>query len=245
MPQEECLAVIFDEMKKHQHLLLFDPHVIIKLLAINNYFEFGGHTFHQTTGIAMGASFSPTVANIYMSTLFQKFSVTQKEKPLLLKRYIDDIFIIWPEKANFTQYYQSLNSYHTNIKFTTTISVTYLDLKGKQFALQNLLDIKTFQKENNLYQYLHFTSYHQKAIFKAIITGECSRYIRSNTDEANYQQQVQLLNMKLGYPVEFIKNTREKSRITLLKASRHISVTNPRPIFKCLFPPQFKDLKEI
>ena len=261
IPQEECLAVIFDEMKKHQHLLLFDPNLIIKLLAINmrnNYFEFGGHTFHQTTGIAMGASFSPTVANIYMSTLFQKFSVTQKETPLLLKRYIDDIFIIWPENANFAQYYQSLNSYHTNIKFTTTISTTsvnYLDLtiyKGKQLALQNLLDIKTFQKENNLYQYLHFTSYHQKAIFKAIITGECSRYIRSNTDEANYQQQVQLLNMRLqrrGYPVEFIEKYTRKvqysTRITLLKASRHISVTNPRPIFKCLFPPQFKHLKEI
>ena len=35
----------------------------------SNHFQFGDHTFLQTTGIAMGAAFSPMVANIYMPTL--------------------------------------------------------------------------------------------------------------------------------------------------------------------------------
>lgn len=104
----------------------------------------------------MGAAFSPTVANIYMSILLKNFLHTTNPKPLLLKRYIDDIFLIWPpENQDFTTFVQFLNSYHPNIKFTATsssTSINFLDLtmyKGQLLTINDLLDIKTFQKKTS------------------------------------------------------------------------------------------------
>ena len=102
----------------------------------------------------MGAAFSPTVVNIYMSILLKNFLHTTNQKPLLLKRYIDDIFLIWPpENQDFTTFVQFLNSYHPNIKFTATsssTSINFLDLtmyKGQLLTINDLLDIKTFQRK--------------------------------------------------------------------------------------------------
>ena len=67
IPQTEMLHIIYTEMYKKRHLLLFDPNLIIQLLhtCINfNFFEFASLIFKQIKGTAMGAAFSPTVANI-------------------------------------------------------------------------------------------------------------------------------------------------------------------------------------
>ncbi len=116
IPQTECLEIIYEEMCSHQDLLMFDPNLIIRLLHANvnyNYFEFAGLTFQQTKGTAMGAAFSPTVANIFMSVIIRRFLSAQNDKPTLLKRYIDDIFVIWPNETNLTQFTSDLNSFHS------------------------------------------------------------------------------------------------------------------------------------
>lgn len=101
IPQEECLEILYSELQSHSDLLLFDPNLLMQLTSIhlrNNFFQFGNFTFQQTTGIAMGAAFSPSLANIYMSVFLIRFLKSYPSKPLLLKRYIDDIFIIWPNR---------------------------------------------------------------------------------------------------------------------------------------------------
>ena len=98
IPQAECLSMIYEEMHARKDLQLFSPNLIIKLLHTNmscNYFELGPLIFQQVKGTAMGAAFSPTVANIFLSVIFRRFLSKQHLKPLLLKRYIDDIFLIW------------------------------------------------------------------------------------------------------------------------------------------------------
>ena len=72
IPQTECLDIIYNELHKYKHLLLFDPNLIIRLLHLNirnNFVTFGNCNFQQIKGTAMGAPFSPTMANIYMSVI--------------------------------------------------------------------------------------------------------------------------------------------------------------------------------
>ncbi len=263
IPITECLKIIYNEMISHQHLLIFDPNLIIRLLHLNltnNYFEFANFNFQQTTGIAMGAAFSPTVANIFMSSFFQQFLKTTNNHPVLLTRYIDDVFIIWPKKFPLAKFITAINQFHPNIKFTTSssdLTINYLDLtiyKGKLFEEKQLLDIKTYQKPRNLYQYLHFTSHHPKSNFKSIVIGECIRYIRTNTDEENYKIQTKLLHIRLqarNYPNKFlikhINSLDYQNRPQYLTAApqQHHIETKPRPLFKCLPPPQLKQLKKI
>ena len=262
IPQSECLNIIYTEMRKHRDLLLTDPNLIIHLLHLNvnyNYFAFAHLIFQQTMGTAMGAAFSPTIANIFMSTVLGKFINSQPKKPLLLTRYIDDIFLIWTNTQRELEYFlTSLNSFHPNLKFThgsSPQSIDFLDLtiyKGNNFAYTNILDIKTYQKPRNLYQYLHFTSNHPTKIFKAIIKGECIRFARTNTTQEGYEAMVHLLKLRLkrqGYPAELL----QKATCLVKYSHRHrylrhgekpISTTSP-PVYKALPPPQFKVLKHL
>ena len=152
----------------------------------NNFFEYGS-SFHQT-GIAMGAAFSPTVANIFMSVLLKDFMSKSNAQPHVLVRYIDDILIIWPKTQDHEAFLNSLNKFHPNIKFTVTTSNTsidYLDVTiyrhNDPSSSKSPSSTKTLQKEKNLYQYLHFSSAHPKKTFKGLIMGECIRYVRTNS----------------------------------------------------------------
>ena len=103
IPQSECLTIIHEEMCKNPDLIIFDPNLITRLLHLNmtnNYFQFTEFIFLQTEGTAMGASFSPTIANIFMSSFLNNFLLTVNEHPLFMRRYIDDIVILWPKHQN-------------------------------------------------------------------------------------------------------------------------------------------------
>jgi hypothetical protein len=262
IPQTECLDIIYEELHSQRHLLLFDPNLIIQLLHINvnyNYFEFATLIFQQITGTAMGAAFSPTIANIFMSVILRRFLRTQQHHPLLLKRYIDDILIIWTKsQEQLNTFLTELNNFHPNLHYThehSTESTDFLDLtiyKGPHFQNTKHLDTKTFQKAQNLYQYLHFESCHQRSIHKAIIIGECVRYARSNSSKENYNRMVQLFETRLhvrGYPPNFTKKTLalvsyDNRQKFLQQTKPERAITRP-PLFKCIAPPQFHQLKQI
>ena len=150
IPQDECLRIVCEEMHSHRELVLFDPNLIIKLLHISinsNYFNFANLTFHQIQGTAMGASFSPTIANIFMSVLLRKFFSTQPNQPILLKRYIDDIFMIWPANLDVHNFMGTLNNHHPTVKFTYNCSLTsveFLDLTV--YKSHTHLATKTYSK---------------------------------------------------------------------------------------------------
>ena len=189
-------------MCEHPHLLVFDPRLIIRLLHTNinyNYFTFADLIFQQTKGTAMGAAFSPTITNIYMSIILRDFLKTQTTQPLIITRYIDDILMIWRDTTEeLNNFLTNLNSFHNNLNFTheySYLTIDFLDLtiyKGTHFPYTNLLDTKTFQKPQNLYQYLHYSSTHPKNIYKAIIIGECIRYVRTNTTTETYTATVHM-----------------------------------------------------
>ena len=152
---------------------------------------------------------------------------------------------------------KNINSFHPDIKFTTTTSsssIDFLDLTiyKSEDTTPHMLNIKTYQKSNNLYQYLEFSSGHPRSIYKSIVTGECIRYLRTNTNENNFKCQTELFKAYLrirNYPINFkVKQTR---KITFKNRDRFISrqlqppLIITRPIMKCIPPPNFSQLKQI
>ena len=254
IPQQECLDTIHKEIMEHQELLICDPNLLTHLLSINisnNVFEFAGTHFLQVKETAMGASFSPTLANIFMSVFIKKFLTKTQEKPLYLRRYIDDIIILWPKRQNLEDFFHHLNSFHNNIKFTmnqSAKSINFLDLtiyKGPAFQKTRKLDTTTYHKENKQFEYLHFTSNHPKSIFKGLIIGEAIRYSRNNTQKEKYQEQIENFKLRLakrGYPTRFnnkaLRKVKYKNRRQYIKQKTSHSQKQPlkRPIFKCILP---------
>lgn len=89
---------------------------------------------------------------------------TQHTTPICLAWYIDDIFMVWPGDQDLHQFMNALNSFHPTLHFTYEYSASAMNnldvtlYKGERFNRRQLLDVKTYQKLHNLYQYLHYTS---------------------------------------------------------------------------------------
>ena len=242
IPQTECLNIIYDELHSQRHLLLFDPNLVIRLLHINvnfNYFEFSTYIFQQVTGTAMGAAFSPALANIFMSVVLRRFLRTQIHHPLLLKRYIDDIFIVWTEsRQQLETFLTELNEFHPSLHFTYSLSVKstdFLDLtiyKGPHFQCTQHLDTKTFK---NL-----------KIYISTCILNPAMKKVFTNTRVVHqFKARLQARN----YPPEFVNKT--TALISYDNRDKYLQQFQPArikmwpPLFKCIPPPQFQKLKQV
>ena len=107
---------------------------------------------------------------LFMDRFERAFLAQEPILPLVWKRYIDDILCIWTgTRSQLDSFLDRLNKTHHSIKFTWSISDTqiqFLDLnihKGQGFSQTNLLDLKTYFKPTNTFQYLHFASSHPRS----------------------------------------------------------------------------------
>ena len=205
----------------------------------------------------MGAPFSPTVANIFMSVFFRRLTILTSTQPLLLKRYIDDIFFIWADsKDNLERFLTTCNTFHQCISFTASTSTQSVDFLDVTVSLQQTgngewsFTCQTYQKPLNLYQYVHATSYAPRSQLKALITCECIRYARTCTDTACFYHMVTLFTQRLtrrGYRLEdiqkYISTIQHSVRELPPKQKNTLSLV--RPVMKCLSVLILDPLKQI
>ena len=106
-------------------------------------------------------------ANIFMAMIEIEIINHCTKKPLVWKRYIDDVFSLWDtnlEEVN--AFIEQANRYHPTIRFTAEISdkeITFLDTrvyKGARFEKESILDTRTHFKPTETFQYTHFKSCH-------------------------------------------------------------------------------------
>ena len=64
---------------------------VLKLILQVNSFEFNGKNYLQTQGTAMGTEMAVAFPNIFMAEVETKILNQSALKPLVWKRYIDDI----------------------------------------------------------------------------------------------------------------------------------------------------------
>ena len=66
-----------------------------EIVLKNNLFEFDQKAFKQVRGTAIGTTFAPPYAILFMADLEEKILNAFEEKLMIWWRYIDDIFFIW------------------------------------------------------------------------------------------------------------------------------------------------------
>lgn len=198
MEFDELLSAVHDAYNNANKNEYCIPHpdvkdllFLLKCVLDNNYFEFDGKYYKQIIGCSMGAVPSPELSDIRMYQITQLIVSKFKhaKKILFHGRFRDDGFIVFDGTENeMMEFFDIGNSCHKHLKFTFEIahnSVTFLDtlvFKGQRFLTQNKLDLKSYIKPTNNFQYLHRDSAHNPAVFKAFIKGECIRHARNTND---------------------------------------------------------------
>ena len=205
-------------MCKNPDLIIFDPILITRLLHLNmtnNYFVY--RVYLPVNWRHSYGSFFPDIANIFMSSFLNNFFLTVNEHPLFMRRYIDNIVILWPKHHNLDNFFFKLNNYHSHINFTLNQSSTSIDFlnltiyNGYRFNATRRLDFKIYQKDIT-YQYIHFTSNHPKSILKGVTIGEAIRYIcTSSSKKIQQTNQVYSPVTRKSLPPHFINRTQKVS----------------------------------
>ena len=210
---------------------------LLEIVLKNNTFEFNNLYFKQIHGTAMGTKLAPAYANTFMGDLENNFLKTQHFKPIYYRRFIDDIFMIWPHPIEELKHFiDRMNNIHHSIKFTyehSSSTVTFLDT-DVHIDDNNKLSVTTHIKSTNKQAYTHAKSYHPPGTSKGIAIGEAKRYAKTNTHENEYKKMVMrhILQMKVrGYTskqlLTHILSVKHSDRFNKNKSS----VNHNRPIF--------------
>ena len=183
-----ALSLCSDTIQSHKTAFIVR---VLHWLLTNNYLEYGGRFYHQKHGTAMGTPVAPPYAIIFMGYLKQKklWPRWPLAKPIIYKRYIDDIFFVWQHPlAALRQFVRLFNSIFPEIKVTGHFSLTRIDFLDlviykhlSHFWETNLLDTMTHAKELNSYLYIPYTSWHSQAMFTAWVKAEIQRHARNNS----------------------------------------------------------------
>lgn len=191
---------------------------LLRLLELNltkNDFVFNSEYYLQVKGTAMGKSFAPSYANIFMAVWEERALSTCPIAPLQYFRFLDDIWGVWVH---------SLEQFHDFVSFVNTLdpsihlkfeiskhSINFLDttvFKGPSFNQTNKLDIKVYFKPTDTHALLHKSSFHPKHTFKGIVKSQLLRFDRICTLPSNFKESVKILFTALkarGYSRAFLR----------------------------------------
>ena len=116
---EDCDTFVFKDCK-------FNRDQFRKLLNFavkDNHFVFNGQLYDQIDGVAMGSPLGPSIANIFICALEQKYlnGCPSEFKPVLYRRYVDDTFCLFRHREHVDKFLEHINNFHPNIKFTVEV----------------------------------------------------------------------------------------------------------------------------
>ncbi len=124
----------------------------------------------------MGGWLSLVLAGIFTEDLEEKAIAQCAVAPLLYKRYVDDIVVIWNRlKGHFSLLLDSLNSQHPNIVLTVEEerngSLPFLDLLITRPKGAHQYSLVIFRKPTHLNRYIDFCSAHPESLKKNLFTN--------------------------------------------------------------------------
>ena len=204
----------------------------------------------------MGTKVAPSYANLFMADFEETYVYTYRQKPLLYKRFIDDIFMIWTHgREALTEFITYLNSRLPTIKFTTVISdthVSFLDTSVK-VSTQGVLTTDLYCKPTDSHNYLLYSSSHTLSCKRGIPYGQFLRVRRICSQIEDYDKHALTLAYhftRRGYPRDLIENAmikaRRQDRVSLLSTANITLEDNQQPFyFITTYQPGFSGPSEI
>ena len=220
IPNEEGITVVADKLKSDPTKAPIADFItdLLRLVLTNMNFEFNGDHYLQIGGTAMGTSLAPNYANLFMDWFETKALKGFRLKPLMWKRFIDDVFCIWPHGIDtFIEFTNYLNSIHPTIKFTHEFSeekIDFLDTTVK-FNQNRELITTLYNKPTDTHLYLEHSSAHPRTVLQKGPYGQYLRLRRICTLDKDFEDNAHKLTgyyLNRGYPFKSLKRHYKRAR---------------------------------
>ena len=206
IPQDEgtriCLTALGNFYENRLPLPLGHLRQMFHYILKYNYFGFNDKFYLQIHGTTMGTTFAPNYSNIFMGDFEYKAlkNAPNNLQPLIWKRFIDDIFMIWTHgEESLLQFYNFLNDLHPTIKFDieySTQEIHFLDTTI-YFNKDNKLESTLYVKPTDICALLHQESFHPNSCKQSVIYSQALRYRRVITDDDKLIEQLNKLRDNL------------------------------------------------
>jgi hypothetical protein len=110
---QNAINIIMDIIKDHS---IFDMKVLLEIVLYNSIFQHQTKRFRQKKGLAIGSNLGPTVASLVVYKLEKSWMFIHK--PLIYKRFLDDIFIASYNEINITLFCKEYKIKHCQRRFS-------------------------------------------------------------------------------------------------------------------------------
>ena len=222
--------------KREQHTIPTSKLIrVADFVLKNNYFDLDGQIKQQISGTAISTKFAPPYACLFMNKIETAFLETQELQPLVLFRYIDDIFFIWARSEQELQtFLRSLNELHTGIKFTyepSKESIAFLDLKVSFKNSKIITDL--YVKSTDRHQYLHYLSAHPKHTKQSVVLSQTLRISRLSSYEESFMEHKANMKswfLKTEYPEGSISAKMDKVKFSNIERKSNSKTQNGIPL---------------
>jgi hypothetical protein len=212
---------------------------LLKVHLENNCFSFDNTFYKQTRGIPMGRAWAPAVASIYMSEWDEKFLNVLPRKPVIYRRYIDDIFCLFLEREYAVMANSLIDNINPNIRAgdrSLGNDVHFLDLRLRIIptTLRSLspfelatssadhgftcavsgptrVHISLYRKDADLMCLLHHGSAHTRSLKLNVLFSQLVRIFRLSND-----------HMPAGWHMRQLVDTQIRFRCLSIRDSRSV-----------------------
>lgn len=189
----------------------FDKDTFKKLLqfATGGIFSFNNTLYKQCDGLSMGSPLAPTLSNLFMGHLETNFLNNDKKNLKFYVRYVDDILAIF-ENDNHETFFNYINSWHQNIKFTTEIgdkTIPFLDINLD--ITNNVLETSVYRKPTYTGLILNFKAHCPLQWKRGLLATLINRAYNVCSTWKNFHNELdKLIDIfkDNGYPLCFIQN---------------------------------------
>ena len=190
---------------------------LLPLATQESYFTFNDVLYKQKDGVAMGSPLGPTMANVFLSFYEIKWpeQCPKEFKPVLYKRYVDDIFVFFESAEHLSKFRNYFNTCHSNISFSfeqeKNRKLSFLDIEVSREKGKYVTTV--YRKPTFSGVYTHFESFLPTIYKFGMVYALAYRCFKIWSDWNKFIEELSFLKqvfLKNGYPLSFIDNCFKK-----------------------------------
>ena len=207
-----CVSDLHNKNLYNGKLNKSDLFKLLETATSESSFIFDFLLYKQIDGVAMGSPLGPTLANAFLCHYEKEWldNCPSHFKPIVYRRYVDDIFVLFSSKEHLQPFVDYMNKQHRCIKFTSETeqnnTFSFLDINITR--QNNQLKTSVYRKPTFSGVFTHYESYIDQSYKKSLIFTLLFRCYSLCSDYTLFHLEVEKLReilKKNSYPSSIIE----------------------------------------